>query len=87
MSTSSDQLGLETVTCAGVIERVTYYDRASGWAVLAVALDDQRRTKLVGPCALAPAQGLRISATGRWETSRALRRAVPRGLGQCARSD
>jgi len=67
MSTTADQLALEIAACAGVIERVTYYDRASGWAVLAVALDDKRRTKLVGHCALAPAQGLRISATGQWE--------------------
>ena len=67
MSTTSDQLGLETAACAGVIERVTYYDPAGGWAVLAVVLDDDRRTKVVGYAALRPAQGLRVSATGRWQ--------------------
>ena len=67
MSTPADQLELETAVCTGVIERVTYYDPAGGWAVLAVVLDDDRRTKVVGHAALRPAQGLRISATGRWQ--------------------
>jgi|GEM_PF-6101383 len=33
MSTPADHLGPEAA-CAGVIELVTYYDPASGWAVL-----------------------------------------------------